>query len=47
MEEGVIRRGRTTQPRPQVFLANGELTCKEAALLTLSVSQSSSKLGRQ
>ena len=24
---------KTTQPRPQVFLVNGALTCKEAALL--------------
>ena len=28
---------KTTQPRPQVFSVNGELTCKEAALLTSSV----------
>ena len=26
-----------TQPRPQVFWIDGALTCKEAALLTLSV----------
>ena len=25
---------KTTQPRPQVFLVNDALTCKEAALLT-------------
>jgi len=36
----------TTQPHPQVFLVNGALTCKEAALLTSSVdlSQNSSKI---
>ena len=28
---------KTTQPRPQVFLVNGALTCKKAALLTSSV----------
>ena len=28
---------KTTQPRPQVFSVNGALTCKVAALLTLSV----------
>ena len=28
---------RTSQPRPQLFLVNGALTCKEAALLTSSL----------
>ena len=38
---------KTTQPRSQVFSANGALTCKEAALLTSSThqQQNSSKFG--
>ena len=40
---------KTTQACPQVFLVNGSLTCKEAALLMSQVdqSQNSSKFGHQ